>query len=92
VNILQRSFEACGDGSAGFVGDEGDVLAGLDSEAGFDCVLRAGEQIQTVELQSPCLILIQASTFMKLFHCEARILQNSEKQTFGQILAAVQPE
>jgi hypothetical protein len=37
--------KAGGYGAASFVGDEGDVLAGSDAEAGLDAIGRAGQQV-----------------------------------------------
>jgi len=41
--IFDGGGEAGGYGAAGFVGDKGDLFAGLDAEAGFYGVLGAGE-------------------------------------------------
>jgi hypothetical protein len=45
VHILHGGCEACGDGATWFVGDQRDVFAGFDAEAGFDGVLCAREQV-----------------------------------------------
>jgi len=43
VQVFDGGGETGGYGAAGFVGDEGDLFAGFDAEAGFDGVLGAGE-------------------------------------------------
>jgi hypothetical protein len=43
VEIFDGGSEAGGYGAAGLVGDEGDLFAGLDAEAGFYGVFGAGE-------------------------------------------------
>jgi hypothetical protein len=57
VTVFDGGGDACGDGSAGFISDEGDVLARTHAEASFHGVSSAGHQLRFWEAKVHLSIL-----------------------------------